>query len=386
MTNTEDFRVTVSETQIADLNRRLDQARWPDQLDGSSWDYGTNRDYLRALCDYWRHAYDWKAFEQRHNAFEQYLTRIDGQPLHYYHVRSPEPDAQALILSHGWPGTVTEFLEVFGPLSDPRAHGGDPRDAFHVVAPSLPGFGFSGPTLRRGYRLQDIASAFHQLMQTLGYPRYVAQGGDWGAPITMLLGANHPQHVAAIHLNLISGAAPPDPDHPREGLSDAELADLKSNKDFARYESGYQSIQRTKPQTLAYGLNDSPVGLAAWIVEKFRSWTDCGGNIERGISRDRLLDNISIYWLSGTINSSMRLYYEETGPDRGRPFPKVSVPTGHARFPGEIYKFPRRWAETRYSNITRWQTMPRGGHFAAMEVPDLYVAELREFFRDYRGT
>jgi epoxide hydrolase len=378
------FRVVAGDDRIEDLRERLARTRWPDALEAAGWDYGTDPDYLRELCEYWRTRYDWRGFETRHNAYTQYLTEIDGQPLHYYHVRSPEPQARALILSHGWPGSVTEFLDVIGPLSNPRAHGGEPGDAFHVVVPSLPGFGFSGPTRRRGYRLQDIADAFHRLMRGLGYTRYFAQGGDWGAPITMLLGAGHPDSVGAIHLNLISGAAPPDPQNPQAGLNPEEIRELQANAAFAEREAGYQQIQRTKPQTLAYGLSDSPAGLAAWITEKFRTWTDCGGDIERAVPRERLLDNLSIYWLTGTIGSSMRLYFEETGPGRARPFPKVTVPTGHARFPAEIYKFPRAWAETRYSNITRWQTMPRGGHFPAMEVPELFVGEVREFFRAYR--
>ncbi len=383
MKTPEAFRVSVSDTEIDDLRHRLARTRWPDQIADTGWEYGTSLDELRALCTYWQTQYNWRAFEERHNAFPQFLTEINGQRVHFYHARSPEPDARPLILSHGWPGSITEFLDVIGPLSDPRAHGGDPRDAFHVVVPSLPGYGFSGPTTRPGFRLQDIADTFHALMQGLGYTQYFAQGGDWGAPITMLLGADHGDHVRAIHLNLISGASPPDPANPHAGLNDAEIAELAGNQRFGERESGYQQIQRTKPQTLAYGLTDSPSGLAAWILEKFRSWSDCGGDVWRSYSRDRVLDNISIYWLTGTINSSMRLYFEETGPDRRRAFPKVHVPTGHARFPAEIYKFPRKWAEQRYP-IKRWKDLPRGGHFPAMEVPELYVPEVREFFRDYR--
>ena len=373
------FRVAVSDAEIADLRERLGRTRWPDQLPDSGWDYGADLDYVRSLCEYWRDGFDWRAFEARFNAFPQYVGEADGQRLHFYHLRSPEPEARPLIISHGWPGSVAEFLEVLGPLSDPAAHGGDPADAFHVVAPSLPGFGFSGPTRARGYRGRDIAGAFDGLMRTLGYDTYFAQGGDWGTLITMLLAGNFPERVKAIQLNLVT-APPPNPADPTEGLDAEELEGLARTQAFMTHESAYQQIQGTKPQSLAYGLTDSPAGLAAWITEKFRSWSDCGGDVERSFSRDRLLDNISVYWLTGTINASMRLYYEETGPGRREALPDIRVPTGHARFPAEIIQTPRRWAEAKY-NITRWQKMPRGGHFAAMEVPDLFVDEVRTFFR-----
>jgi pimeloyl-ACP methyl ester carboxylesterase len=376
------FRLAVSDAEIADLRSRLEGARWPDQLPESGWDYGADGDYLRRLCKYWRTSFDWRAFEARFNRFPHYVADADGQRLHFYHLRSPEPAARPLIITHGWPGSVAEFLDVMGPLSDPAAHGGDPADAFHVVAPSLPGFGFSGPTQQRGYRSRNIAEALDGLMRALGYETYFAQGGDWGMLITILLAASYPDRVKAIHLNFMT-APPPNPHNPAEGLDAEELEGLKRTQHFMTRETGYQAIQSTKPQTLAYGLTDSPAGLASWIVEKFRGWSDCGGDVERSFSRDRLLDNISVYWLTGTINSSMRLYYEEAGPGRRQPLPDVSVPTGHAVFPAEIMYTPRRWAEAKF-NIARWHKMPRGGHFAAMEVPDLYVDEVRTFFRDWR--
>jgi microsomal epoxide hydrolase len=376
------FRVSVSDAEIADLRARLDRTRWPDQLPGSGWGYGTDGDYLRRLCEYWRDRFDWRAFEARFNRFPHYVADADGERLHFYHLRSPEPAARPLILAHGWPGSVAEFLDVMGPLSDPAAHGGDAADAFHVVAPSLPGFGFSGPTHQRGYRARNIADAFDGLMRALGYETYFAQGGDWGTLITILLAANYRDRVKAIHLNFMM-APPPNQENPAEGLDAAELAALQRTQQFMAHEAGYQAIQGTKPQTLAYGLTDSPAGLGGWIVEKFRGWSDCAGDVERSFSRDRLLDNISVYWLTGTINSSMRLYYEEAGPGRRQPLPDVTVPTGHAVFPAEIMHTPRRWAEAKF-NITRWQTMPHGGHFAAMEVPDLFVDEVRTFFRDHR--
>lgn len=377
-----EFSVRVDDDEIADLRQRLAQTRWPDQLQPGDWSYGTDAAYLRSLVDYWRQAYDWRGFESRLNAHPQYLTEIDGQRLHFYHLRSPEPDAKPLLLSHGWPGSIVEFLQVMAPLADPRAFGGDPHDAFHVVAPSLPGFGYSGPTLKTGVNGRSIAASFNRLMLTLGYTRYVAQGGDWGSMITVLLGGLHAEHVEAIHLNML--VAPPlDPSNPTAGLDEADLRTLERNRRFTENETGYQQIQRTKPQSLAFGLNDSPAGLAGWIVEKFRSWSDCGGDLESCFSREQLLDNISVYWLTRTINSSMRLYFEEIGPGRRQPLPKVAVPTGSALFPADITHTPRAWAEARF-NIRRWQTMPRGGHFAAMEQPQLFVGELREFFREFR--
>lgn len=377
------FSLTVTDSEIDDLRARLARTRWPDQIESSGWDYGTDRSVLQALCEHWRERFDWHAFAARVNAHPQFLTEIDGEQIHYYHLRSPEPQAKPLLLTHGWPGSVAEFFDVLGPLSDPRAHGGDPRDAFHLIVPSLPGYGFSGPTRQRSINGRRIAAMFDQLMQQLGYARYFAQGGDWGSMITVMLGGYYPEHVEAIHLNMLR-APPPNPADPNQGLSPDELQALKRNDLFFEQGSGYQQIQRTRPQTLAYGLSDSPAGLAGWLLDKFCAWSDCKGDVLNSYTYDRLLENISIYWLTGTIGSSMRLYYEEIGPQgRRQPLPPVAVPTGHALFPAEIFYTPRRWAETKF-NIRRWQPMPRGGHFAAMEVPDLFVGELREFFRDYR--
>jgi microsomal epoxide hydrolase len=374
------FTLRVSSEEIDDLRHRLARTRWPDQLPGTGWDLGTDRDYLRELCEHWRTAFDWEAHLRRFNQFAQATTEIDGQRLHFFHLRSPEPGAMPLLISHGWPGSVAELLDVLGPLADPVAHGGDARDAFHVVAPSLPGYGFSGPTTRRGVDIPQIGDWFDMLMGRLGYDQYVAQGGDWGASITAHLGAKHPERVLGIHLNLVPAATPPPGDDRFEGLTDADRAGLEQNKRFRREESGYQAIQATKPQTVAYGLNDSPAGLAAWIIEKFRTWSDCGGDLERSFSKDRLLDNVNAYWFTGTIGSSMRLYHEGLAGARGM---TVSVPTGHTAFPAEIYTTPRAWAERSF-NITSWTTAARGGHFAAMEVPDIFVDEVRAFFRTLR--
>jgi microsomal epoxide hydrolase len=377
----EPFEVRVSAAEIADLRDRLGRTRWTDAL-GAPWEYGVDKTYLMELCRYWAEDFDWRNHEARFNAFPQFTTEIDGQRIHFYHVRSSEPDAKPLIITHGWPGSVAEFHQVIGPLTNPGAYGGDPRDAFHIVAPSLPGYGYSGPQQTPGWRGRRVAAAFDRLMGALGYERYFAQGGDKGSLVTILLGALYADRVAAIQLNILS-APPPDPANPKAGLDAEEASYLESNARFAAEGSAYQQVHRTRPQTLAFALMDSPAGLAAWIVDKFQAWADCNGAIENAITRDRLLDNISLYWLTGTIGSSMRFYFEDNGPGRSEPLPPVRVPTGIALFPGEIFKTPRSWAERRF-NITRWSKPPRGGHFAALEQPDLFVEEVRAFFRDHR--
>lgn len=378
------FRCDVPDAVLADLQDRLSRIRYPDQLAGAGWDYGTELGFLKALCDYWRDHFDWRAAEARFNVYPQFMTEIGGENVHFYHIRSPEPDALPLIITHGYPGSVAEFLDILGPLSDPRSHGGDPRDAFHVVAPSIPGYGFSGPTRHKGFNLQAAAKVNLTLMERLGYDRYVAQGGDFGAGISSAMAQMAPERLIALHLNFILGR-PADPAQPLAGLSDKEIADLEWKREYDLHETGYQAIQGTKPQSLAYGMTDSPAGLAAWIVEKFKAWSDCGDDIERSFSKDHLLENIMLYWVTGTINSAMRLYYESIGPGRGQAgdWPPVRTPTAHARFPREIRPTPRPWAEQMY-NIVRWTEQPRGGHFAAFEEPDLFIADLRDFCRQWR--
>ena len=378
------FRCDVPESVIADLRARLAATRFPDQLDGAGWDYGSERSYVRDLCAYWRDRFDWRAAEARFNSFPQFVTEIAGERVHFYHVRSPEPDALPLIVTHGYPGSVAEFLDVLGPLSDPVRHGGDRADAFHVIAPSIPGYGFSGPTRQRGFDMGKVAEVNIRLMEMLGYDRYVAQGGDWGAGISTAMAFKAPERLIALHVNLISGR-PANPADPLAGLSEEERAQLEWKRTYDANESGYQLIQATKPQSLAYGLTDSPAGLAAWIVEKFRTWSDCGGDVERAFTKDQLLENIMLYWVTGTINSAMRLYYESMGPGRASAMGvgRVETPTAHARYPAEIRPTPRAWAEQIY-NIVRWTRMPKGGHFAALEQPQLFMNDLREFCRDFR--
>ena len=382
--NFQPFRCHVPDEVIADLKVRLARIRWPDQLDGAGWDYGTERGYLEELCTYWRDSFDWRAAEARFNRYPQFTSEIAGENVHFYHIRSPEPDALPLILTHGYPGSVAEFLDILGPLSDPASHGGDRRDAFHVVAPSIPGYGFSGPTRHKGFNLGKAAAINDRIMELLGYDRYFAQGGDYGSAISSRMAMNHPDRVIGLHLNFIVGK-PADLANPMAGLSEREIAEQVWKREYDARESGYQAIQGTKPQSLAYGLTDSPAGLAAWVVEKFKTWSDCGDDIESSYSKDQLLENIMLYWVTGTINSAMRFYYECIGPNAAPQddWAFVTVPTAHARFPAEIRPTPRAWAEQMY-NIVRWTTLPKGGHFAAFEQPDLFVNDLREFCRDYR--
>lgn len=383
-----EFKAGFAADAVADLRGRLLRTRWPDQLPDVGWDYGTDRGYLRELCAYWADGFDFDAAAARLNACPQYVTDVDGQQVHFYHVRSADPHATPLLLIHGWPGSVAEFLDLMALLS------GSDR-SFHLVVPSLPGFAFSGPTSRTGYGPEEMARTFVQLMERLGYSRYGVHGTDWGVIVGTFIAAQRPDRVIGLHLNLMMGSLmtlPPDPADIMKGLTEAERRDVEESLAFRKLESGYQAIQATKPQTLAFGLNDSPAGLAGWIVEKFRTWSDCDGDIERSYTRDQLLLNISLYWFTQTINSSMRIYYEFSGFGRalklyephGTPAPQVTVPTAHAKFPKEVVRPPRSWTTKLYPNMVRWTEMPRGGHFAGMEVPDLVADDLRAFFAGRR--
>ena len=381
-TKIEAYRIRIDEEVLEDLQRRLAATRFPDQIENTGWSYGTELSYMKELVSYWRDKFDWRTQEAQLNRFEQFRTEIDGQNIHFIHARSRHEGALPILISHGWPGSVVEFLKVIDPLRDPEAYGGTAEDAFHVVCPSLPGYGFSGPTSATKWDTQRIAEAFAQLMGRLGYSRYGAQGGDWGALVTTQLGLLDADHVCGIHLNMPMAIPPKDLDP--EELSEQEKANLAAMRKFEQEETGYQKIQGSKPQTLGFGLNDSPAGLAAWIVEKFRTWSDCNGDVEACFSRDELLTNITLYWVTRTITSSTRLYYEVFKGGRvGFVGNKVEVPTGVAAFPKELFRFPRKWVENHY-NVTHWTAMPRGGHFAAMEQPDLYVEDVRSFYRGLR--
>jgi pimeloyl-ACP methyl ester carboxylesterase len=385
------FRVAVPQRDLDDLYDRLDRTRWPDALPGVGWSYGVPADYLRELVGHWRYSYDWRAAEEQLNAWPQFTTTIDGANVHFAHVRSPEPGATPLIVTHGWPGSVVEFLDVVGPLTDPAAHGGDPADAFHVVVPSIPGFGLSGPTADTGWEAGRIADAWAELMRRLGYARFGAQGGDWGAAISRELGRAHPDRVIGVHLNLLPGAQAVTEPTPRElaalGPEEREntLASWRRWSAWSREGTGYAVLQSTRPQTVAYGLTDSPVGQLAWIIEKFREWTDSQELPEEAVDRDRLLTNVMLYWLTGTAGSSARVYYERAHAT-GRaaaPAEPSTVPTALALFPAEP-QLPLRHKAERTENLVRWTEFDRGGHFAAMEEPDLLVGDVRAFFRELR--
>jgi pimeloyl-ACP methyl ester carboxylesterase len=377
----ERFHIRVDDSTLEDLRLRLSMTRFPDQIDGTGWEYGTPIAYVRELVRYWRDEYDWRAQEAQLNELDHFRTRIDGQQIHFVHARSRHADALPLLIVHGWPGSVVEFLDVIPRLTDPEAHGGRAEDAFHVVAPSLPGYGFSEPPRAPGWDIRRVAHAFVELMERLGYPRYGAQGGDWGAQIVTRLAALDPEHCAALHLNMPIASAPAEP----LPVTEEEQAGLAAMAAFQRDEGAYAQLQGTKPDTLSMALNDSPAGLLSWIVEKFRTWSDCDGDPENCFTRDQLITNVMLYWVTETFASSARLYWETMHSGALKDPPKfVTVPTGVARYPKEVVlRFPRSWVEQRY-NVTHWAVMPRGGHFAAMEQPELFVDDLRTFFRTVR--
>lgn len=378
------FTINVPELVLADLARRLDSTRWPDSLEDAGWDYGSSLAYMKSLVDYWRNGYDWRRQEVALNRLPQYRIALDGFHIHFVHVRGKGPSPMPLIITHGWPGSFAEMVKLIPRLTDPVACGGKAEDAFHVVVPSLPGYGFSDRPQQRGMEPTRIAALWSRLMDELGYKRFAAQGGDWGAVISMALGLNHAERMIGIHLNyiagrfLLGGTLNPQRTDP---VVNSYLAEIRGWWDR---EGGYSHIQSTKPQTLGYGLNDSPVGLAAWIIEKFRTWSDCAGEVERVFTPDELLTNVMIYWVTETINSSTRLYFESRErPLSLSPENRVNPPVAVALFPQEIAMPPRALAE-RGLNITRWTVMPKGGHFAAMEEPDLLAEDIREFLRPLR--
>ena len=367
------FRIEIPQADLDDLVDRLSRTRWPEAEPVDDWSQGMPLGYLRELCGYWADGYDWRAREALLNTFPQYRTEIDGLGIHFVHARSPHPDAMPLVITHGWPGSIVEFQKVIGPLTDPTAHGGDAVDAFHVICPSLPGYGFSDKPTAPGWNVPRIADAWAALMARLGYDRYGAQGGDWGAMVTSSLGWRDAAHLAGIHLNM--PLAVPDLAEP---LTDAEQAAMDGFTHYQQWESGYSKEQSTRPQTVGYGLVDSPVGQAAWIVEKFWAWTDCDGDPQNVLTRDELLDNVMLYWLPATGASSARLYWESFDDID---FTPIDVPVGCSIFPKEIFRMSKRWAEGRFSDLRHWNELDRGGHFAAFEQPDTYVDEVRAFFR-----
>jgi epoxide hydrolase len=374
------YRIEIPQSELDDLRERLGRTRWPDELPGVGWALGVPLDYLKDLSEYWATAYDWRSQEAALNEFDQFTTVIDDQNVHFLHVRSPEPEAFPLLITHGWPGSIAEFLDIIGPLVDPAAHGGDPADAFHVIAPSIPGFGFSGPTHETGWNTARVAKAWAELMNRLGYTRYGAQGGDTGAMVSPQLGRIDSEHVIGVHVNSLVTFPSGQPDELKD-LSGADQKRLELMQRWQNELSGYAILQSTRPQTLAYALTDSPVGQLAWIVEKFKDWTDPAAELpEDAVDRDRLLTDVSIYWLTATAGSSARLYYEGA-KSWGQTSEPSGVPTGVAVFPMDVTIRP---IAEREHNIVHWTEFDRGGHFAPIEAPDLLVADVRKFFRPLR--
>ncbi len=372
------FRIDIPEEALDDLRLRLQRTRWPEAETVDDWSQGIPLEYTRALCAYWADSYDWRATEARLNTFPQFITQIDGLDIHFLRVRSPHPGALPLVITHGWPGSIAEFQKVIGPLTDPVAYGGSADDAFDVVCPSLPGFGFSAKPTAVGWGVERTAAAWAELMARLGYDRYGAQGGDWGSAVTARLAQHDPSHLAGIHMNM--PVVPPS-SLSYEDMTETEHTALASMGYYLQWESGYSKQQSTRPQTLGYGLVDSPASQCAWVVEKFWAWTDCDGHPENVLSRDELLDNVMLYWLPGTGASSARLYWEsfEHSFNEGAA-DAIAVPTGCSIFPKELIRISRRWANSRFTDIRYWNELDKGGHFAAFEQPETFVDELRSFF------
>lgn len=378
------FKIAISDAALDDLHQRLARTRWFSGIAGAGWSEGTDGEALRTLVDYWREGFDWRAQESRLNRLPQFTTVLGEQTVHFVHQPGTGPAPMPLLLTHGWPGSFIEMQAIIALLADPGSHGGDPQDAFHVVVPSLPGYGFSSAPAAKGTGPFEVAGLWAQLMARLGYEQFGAQGGDWGASVSSWLAYRYPERVTGLHLNFLPGSYRPPLGAGQPVLSEEEKAFLDGAAHWADQEGAYNRIQATKPQSLAFGLNDSPVGLAAWILEKFQAWSDCHGQLEQAISRDDLLTNISIYWFTETIGSSFRLYLESRlRPMQFQPGQRVLPPLGVAQFPAELPMPPRTWVERVY-NVQRWTLMPKGGHFAALEQPQALAEEIRAFFRPLR--
>ncbi|MEC0237487.1 epoxide hydrolase [Paenibacillus kribbensis] len=379
----ERFHIHISDEILDDLKYRLHHIRWPDQLEDSDWDRGTELNYLKSLVSYWRDQYDWRTQESQLNRFSQYVCNIDGIDVHFVHERGKGPNPLPIILTHGWPDSYLRYQKIIPLLTDPVSHGGDPEDSFDVIVPSLPGFGFSSPPDRSGVNNFRVSKMWAKLMtKELGYKKFAAAGGDIGSGVTRYLASNHPELLFGIHLTDIGIIRNLLTSHEQVTLSEEELQYKKNALEWISLEGGYMSLQSTRPQTLAYGLSDSPVGLAGWIIEKFRAWSDCNGNLRQRFSEDELITHIMVYWLTNTIGSSTRMYYENS--HSLPPLGYIEVPTGIALFPADILLPPKEWA-VRNLNITRWTSMARGGHFTAMEEPELLAQEIRAFYKHFRA-
>ncbi|MGW4065087.1 epoxide hydrolase family protein [Amycolatopsis sp. NPDC004747] len=379
------YRIDIPQSELDDLNRRIAATRWPAPLPGAGWERGVPQEYLRELAGYWLNSYDWRAAEARLNELPQFVTELDGAQVHFLHVRSPEPSARPLLVTHGWPGSVAEFVDVAGPLTDPAAHGGDPADAFHLIVPSIPGYGFSGPAPETGWGLPRVARAWAELMARLGYDRYIAHGGDWGSLISQELGRIDAEHVVGVHTSMLVTIPSGDPEE-LAGLGEEDLAKLGRLSWFDTEGSGYMKLLQTRPFTPSYGMNDSPVGLLAWIVEKFQEWTTPSARPEDVVDIDQLLTDVTIYWLTGTASSSAQFYFEvnellKQAAAAGVAPPPLTVPVGVAVYGNDCILPLRRLADRDVPTIVQWNEYERGGHFAAMELPAEFVADLRSFGR-----
>ncbi|MDA9285851.1 epoxide hydrolase [Pseudomonadales bacterium] len=374
MSDIRPFTIDIPAQQIADLKTRLALTRWPDKETPDDWSQGIPLAYMQEIQDYWLHHYDWPARQAKLNMSPGFLTELDGLDIHFLHIRSPHANARPLLLTHGWPGSIVEFQKVIAPLTDPTQHGGSADEAFHLVCPTLPGFGFSGKPTTPGWDIAKIATAWNTLMVRLGYDHYLAQGGDWGAIVTSMIGAQNLGNCQGIHITM--PIVPPDPETMND-LSELEKSTLAGLKFYQDHDSGYSKQQATRPQTLGYGLADSPIGQAAWIIEKFYQWTDCDGHPENVISRDELLDNVMLYWLPDAGASSARIYWESFGRTGNDP---INLPVGCSIFPKEIFKTSERWAKKRFTNLVHFNVLQKGGHFAALEQPEAFIGELRDCF------
>jgi len=376
--NIKEFKIEITDGQLEELDQRLRLARWPEQETVDDWSQGVPLTYMQDVVEYWLNNYDWRARESFHNEMPQFVGSYQGLEIHFIHCPSPHADARPLIMTHGWPGSIVEFRKVIEPLTNPTAFGGESEDAFHVVCPALPGYGFSSKPVETGFGVEKIGAIWNELMVSLGYEHYFAQGGDWGSAVTTAIGMQNLGNCQKIHVNMPS--APPTKEALENPTERDKLA-LAGASYYQQWGAGYSKQQSTRPQTLGYGLVDSPIGQAAWILEKFYEWTDCDGHPENVLTKDELLDNIMFYWLTGSGASSGRLYWESFGKAFSGGLKNIELPTGCSIFPKEIVPTPRSWAEKVYTNIVYWNELDKGGHFAAFEQPESFVDELRACFR-----
>ena len=375
------YMIQISNDDLEDLKRRLLSTRWPEKETVEDWSQGIPLSYIKEINEYWLNEYDWRSREEYYNSFPQFITNIEGLDIHFIHIKSPHEEAKPLIISHGWPGSIVEFHKVIKPLIDPVSFGGKAEDAFHLVCPTLPGYGFSGKPSQTGTGVERIAELWDILMNKIGYSKYFAQGGDWGSAITIAIGKQNKGSCQGIHVNM--PFAPPT----KEALENPSKRDKIAFEGLGYYQewgSGYSKQQSTRPQTLGYGLVDSPIGQASWIIEKFYEWTDCNGHPENILNKEELIDNVMFYWLTKSATSSARLYWESFGSFGGNPEEKLELPIGCSIFPKEISRTPRSWAEQIYSNIVYWNELKKGGHFAAFEQPEIFINEIRNCFKEMR--